>query len=167
MLFYHQITCIFMIYVYLLQKFVVAIYAVFPPIVLAWKLDSANVFTFRMYVLHDDSDADDEVIGEEWQGAGHMDNHAHTHHVICSTRPLLPLYCIILIQMELFPSHNVFCSRAIVVKIAIKGTQLKSLQPKLQSVHFMKYECMWKCLCIWRRPLQQNVFACVTHKSTL
>ena len=50
MLFYHQITCIFMIYVYLLQKFVVAIYAVFPPIVLAWKLDSANFFTFRMYV---------------------------------------------------------------------------------------------------------------------
>ena len=49
MLFYHQITCIFMIYVYLLQKFVVAIYAVFPPIVLAWKLDSANFFTFRMY----------------------------------------------------------------------------------------------------------------------
>ena len=50
MLFYHKITCIFMIYVCLSQKFVVAIYAVFPPIFLAGKVDSANVFTFRMYV---------------------------------------------------------------------------------------------------------------------
>ena len=49
MLFYPKITCIFMIYVYLSWKFVVAIYALFPPIFLAWKVDSANLFTFRMY----------------------------------------------------------------------------------------------------------------------
>ena len=49
MLSYHKTTFIFMVYVYLWQKFVVAIYALFPPISLAWKVDSANFFTFRMY----------------------------------------------------------------------------------------------------------------------
>ena len=48
-LFYHKITCIFIICVYLSCKFVVAIYALFPPIFLAWKVDSANFSTFRMY----------------------------------------------------------------------------------------------------------------------
>ena len=31
------------------RKFVIIIYALFPPILLAWKVDSANVYTFRMY----------------------------------------------------------------------------------------------------------------------
>ena len=52
MLFHHKITCIFMIYVYLSRKFFIAIHALFPPIFLAWKVDSANVFTFRMYAQY-------------------------------------------------------------------------------------------------------------------
>ena len=51
MLFYHKITFIFMIFVYLSRTFFVAIYALFPPIFLACKVDSANFFTFRMYVV--------------------------------------------------------------------------------------------------------------------
>ena len=38
-----------MIYVHLSQKFIVAIYALCPPIFLASKVDSAIFFTFRMY----------------------------------------------------------------------------------------------------------------------
>ena len=34
------------------MKFVVAIYALFPPFFLAWKVDSANFYTFRMYEFH-------------------------------------------------------------------------------------------------------------------
>ena len=41
MLFCHKITRIFMIYVHLSQKFIVAIYALCPPICLASKVDSA------------------------------------------------------------------------------------------------------------------------------
>ena len=65
--------------------------------------DGLGTKTWRS-VLCDDSDADDEVIGGEWQEVDHMDNYAHIHHVICSY--LWPIYCTILIQMELFPAHN-------------------------------------------------------------
>ena len=49
MLFCHKIHYIFMINALFLRNFVVSIYALFPPIFLSWKVNSANLFAFRMY----------------------------------------------------------------------------------------------------------------------
>ena len=59
-----------MIYVYLSRKFAVAIYTLFPPIFLAWKLESANFWLLECMFLYpstpkisrrgdDDEDYDD------------------------------------------------------------------------------------------------------------
>ena len=48
---WHQILVIFMIYALLSRNFAVRIYALFPQIFGNWKVDSADFFTFRMYVL--------------------------------------------------------------------------------------------------------------------
>ena len=47
---WHQILVIFMIYALLSRNFDVRIYALFPQIFGNWKVDSADLFTFRMYV---------------------------------------------------------------------------------------------------------------------
>ena len=47
---WHQILVIFMIYALLSRNFDVRIYALFPQIFGNWKVDSADFFTFRMYV---------------------------------------------------------------------------------------------------------------------
>ena len=51
MLFYHKITCIFMIYVYLSRTFFVAIYALFPPIFWAEKQTPPIFFFTNVWFL--------------------------------------------------------------------------------------------------------------------
>ena len=52
MLFCHKIHYILMINALLSQKFVVEIYALFPPIFLGWQIDPANFFAFWMYACY-------------------------------------------------------------------------------------------------------------------
>ena len=40
---------IWLIYALLSQNFIVAIYALFPQIIWGWKVESADVYVFRMY----------------------------------------------------------------------------------------------------------------------
>ena len=47
---WHQILMIFIIYALLSQNFAVRIYALFRQIFGNWKVESADFFTFRMYV---------------------------------------------------------------------------------------------------------------------